>query len=104
GDARRRDGAQRRRAAAVFEDGALAEDRARPELAQRFAVDLDRQHTVEQQVELATELTLLDEHPAPGPPPDLGLLAAAHDRGRELALERSFDRGDERGRVLVAPR
>ena len=35
---------------------------------------------------------------------DLGLVAAAHDRGRQLALERGLDRGDERLRVLVAPR
>ena len=36
--------------------------------------------------------------------PDLGLLPAAHDRGRQLALERRLHRGDQRRRVLVAPR
>ena len=54
GDAHRCDGAQRARAPAALEHRALAEDRAGPELGERFAVDLDRQHAVEQQVQLAS--------------------------------------------------
>ena len=66
-DRRRRDlalghGAQRGGAAAALQHGALAEHGAGPDLGQRLAVDLDRQHAVEQQVQLAVVgSALLDE-------------------------------------------
>ena len=103
-DAHRGDGAERARAPAALQHRALAEDRTGPELGERFAVDLDRQHAVEQQVELRAELALLDEHVTVLDLAHGRLLAAAHDRGGEIPLERGFHRGDERGRVLVAPR
>ena len=54
--------AQRRGAPALgFDDRPLAEDRARPDLAQHLAVDFDREHTVEQQEQLGAELALLHQ-------------------------------------------
>src|SRR5207248_5023499 len=47
-----RDRTQGRGSTAGLDDGAFAEDRSRSDLAQRRAVDLDRDHAVEKKVEL----------------------------------------------------
>src|SRR5690242_6947780 len=73
--------------AAALDEGPLAHDRARPEVAERLPVDLDREHAVEQQVELLAELVLRNEHLAFLELADLRLLAAAHDHRRQLTLE-----------------
>src|SRR6478672_8585237 len=92
------------RALAALQQRAFAEQRAWADLGNLVAVDLDVDHTVEEQEELVALrafghecLTLLDLA-------SLELLALAHDRDGELTLELRFDRGRQRRRVLFAPR
>src|SRR5262249_25159771 len=90
--------------ACTFEDRPLADDRAGADLRERLTVGDDLQHAVEEEEELVAGVALLDEVLALLHRPDLGLLAALHDRRRELAFERGLDRGDEGLGVLVTPR
>ncbi len=75
-----------------------------PELGHDLAVDLDREHAVEDEVQLLAGVALLGERLAPAELLHLGLDAAPHDLHRQLPLERRLDRSRERGRLLVAPR
>ena len=96
---------RRRGADAALEHRPLAEDRARPDLGDGLAVDRSPTSTPSRSEE---ERRRPDRPAGRGTRPCLtvrisGLRAAAHDRGRELALERGLDRGDERLRVLARP-
>ena len=57
----------------ALEHGPLAEDRAGSDLGDGLAVDLDRQHAVEQEEQLVARLALLDEALALLELADLGL-------------------------------
>src|SRR4051794_4508605 len=79
---------------ASFEDGAFAEDHARSDLGDTFAVDGDREHTVEQQEHGIARITLVNQVLALLQRPDLRPFAGRHDRDGELAFQRGLDRGD----------
>src|SRR6266508_4433906 len=103
GDAGGRTRPQGRSPPALADDGALAEDRARPDLRDLLAVHHRGEHAVEQQVELIGRLVLLDE------PLVLSKLASRQfgsglqEVAGELALECALGLGHERLRILVAP-
>ena len=88
----------------ALEHGPLAEDDARAHLGHRFAVDSrptarrrGAGRSSRRDRPARRGLALLHR-------PDLGSCAGRHDRHREPAFEGGLDRGDERLRVLVAPR
>src|SRR5215471_10166788 len=61
-DPARRDGAECRRPDPALERRALAEHRSRPHLRDALSVDLDPEHTVQEEVEVVALRPLLDEH------------------------------------------
>ena len=91
------------RALPALEDGPLADERARAEVGDLLAVDVHLDDAVEQQVDGVGLLALGGERGALLQLADLGL-ALAHDHPRQLPLHRRLDLGDERRRVLAAPR
>src|SRR5262245_7011708 len=70
---------QRRGPETTFEQRPLPEDRTRADLCDRLAVDLDGQHTVEQQEDFVALLTLVRQHVAGAELADRRLRPAAHD-------------------------
>jgi len=61
GDPAARARPQRRSSRTTLDKRPLAKDRPRPDLAHFLAIDLDREHAVEQEVELVSGVALLDE-------------------------------------------
>src|SRR6266566_526062 len=88
----------------VSEHGPLPQDRARADLCDDLAVDLDVEHAVEEYEEVATEVPLLDERLAASHPTANEFRVVAKDRGRKPAFELRFDGGGKGRRPLVAPR
>src|SRR5713101_6407250 len=87
----------------TLEHRALAEDHAGAHLGDELAVDSDREHPVEQEVEAVARVALRAQELATLQFADLGPLAGRHDRHRELALECGLHRGDQCSRVALAP-
>src|SRR6266566_321572 len=104
GDANRCRCPDRCRPLAALEQRTLAQQRAGADLGDLVAVDLDVDDTVEEQEELVSLRSLGHERLSLLEVASLELLALAHDRDRELALELRFDGGRQRRRVLFAPR
>src|SRR5262245_29632292 len=104
GDAARGHRLERGRTLPALQHRALAEDRARTDVRERLAIDDHAQHSVEEQEQLVTGLSLFDERGSLLQRADLGLGLGAHDPRRQLTLERGLDRRHERPRVAVAPR
>src|SRR5579864_8661688 len=103
GDAHRCQRPQRRSTRTTLEQCPLTKNRARSDLRNRFAIDLDREHAIEQEKQLMTAFTLLDERLVLAELAKFRLLPAAHDLLRQLSLEFGLDLGDERRRVFHAP-
>src|SRR5205085_1147616 len=103
-DARRADRAKGRRTTPVSERRTLAEDCAGANLRDDLAVDLDVENPVQEDEEIATALSLLDERLAARHPAPNELRAVAEDRGREPAFELRLHRLGKGRRLLVAPR
>ena len=68
----------------------------RTEFGELLAVDLHKQHPVEQQEQFVRFGTLLDERSALLDAADVGRGTATHDPILELTLEFGLDGGDER--------
>src|SRR5207244_2845455 len=77
---------QRRLPRAAFEERPLADEGARPDLRDLLAVDLDREDTVQEQVELVARCTLLDERLPRLQPLPLRRSPALHHLAREAPL------------------
>src|SRR5580704_2070050 len=88
---------------ATLEQRTLAEHGPRSDLSHRTAVDLDREYAVEEQVHVLALVALDDQRRARLDRLDAWFDAATHDPERELALERGFDLGHQRRRILVTP-
>ena len=69
-----------------------------------MVVDLDSEHTVEQEEEVVSLRTLLDEHLAFGELASFELAVAVEQIPRQLPLERGLRSRDDRRRLLVSPR
>src|SRR5437588_10608912 len=95
---------ERRLAGAALQKRPLADECAGADLGHLLVVDLDGEHTVEEQVEHVTGLALLDERLAGRETLPLWGDASAHDLSRELPLEVALRRGHDRRRILFAPR
>src|SRR5439155_17287428 len=99
--------AQRRRASAIPELRALADNRTRAELSDHLAVDDHFEYSVEDEVHEVgafARVALFDQDVARGKALRTPLAIATHDLEGKLTLQSRFDGGDDRGRVLIAPR
>src|SRR3954462_2421068 len=96
----RRRRVHRRLALAALQECHLAQQRARTELGDLLAVNLDVDDAVQDQEQLATLVALLDQLLTGVERPPLELRATAHDRCAQLALELQLDSRRQRRRVL----
>src|SRR5437588_1519654 len=103
GHARRRRRSQRRLPRAAFQKRPFADERAGADLGHLLAVDLDREDTVEQEVQLVPRRALLDERLSGLEPLPLRRCAALHDLAREAPLELALRGGHDGRSVFLAP-
>ena len=88
--------AQRRIATLAGDDGTLSDDGTGSQLRHDGPIDLDREHTVQKQVDINTRVTLFDERTSLAQLAEPRLRTGSHDVRGEFTLQSRFERRDKR--------